>query len=233
MRYGAFFDMNGTLMRGEPGFEFIVVLHERGHCSDADFARMQEAIGRFRRREISNEAVAEEMFGVLRAGVAGLAVDNVMEAYAVRYRERLRPSIFPYARALVARLRDLGCVTYAVTNVARPLLDPLMEDIGLEQAIAPELEQVAGRFTSRLLHWEGAQQVKGHGVRLVAEQDGIDLAASFAFGDGEGDASFLELVGHPVAVNPTPALLAIATARGWPVVRETGVVDEVVRVLDL
>lgn len=233
MRSGAFFDMNGTLMRGEPGLEFIVVLHERGHCSDADFGRVQEAIGRFRRREVANEVVAEEMFAVLRAGVAGLAVADIMEAYAVRYRERLRPSIFPYARALVARLRDLGCATYAVTNVARPLLDPLMQDIGLEQAIAPELEQVDGCFTSQILHWEGAGQLKGHGVRRVAQRDDIDLSASFAFGDGEGDVSFLELVGHPVAVNPTPTLLAIATGRGWPVVRETGVVDGVVRVLGL
>jgi len=213
--------------------ELITVLHERGDCSEAAFAGVQQAIGRFRRREVANEVVAEEMFTVLRAAVAGLAVGEVMEAYAVRYRERLRPTIFPYARPLVARLRSLGCTTYAVTNVPRPLLDPLMRDIGLEQAIAPELEQEAGRFTSRVLRWEGAGQVKGHGVRRVAQREGIDLAASFAFGDGEGDVSFLALVGHPVAVNPTPALLAIATARGWPVVRETGALDEVGRALGL
>lgn len=230
---GAFFDMNGTLTRGEPGFEFLIVLHELGRCSDADFARVQEAIERFRRRELSNEAVADAMFQTMSTAIKGLPVREAMAAYEARYRERLRPAIFPYAHPLVSMLRELGCATFAVTNVAHPLLEPLLADLGIERGLAPALEQDAGRFTGRVLDLDGARASKGEAVRRAAARAEIDLAASFAFGDGEGDASFLALVGHPVAVRPTPPLAAIAQARGWPILRNVNSVDEVAGILGI
>ena len=37
------------------------------------------------------------------------------------------------------------------------------------------------------------------------------------YSDSVNDLPLLDLVSHPVATNPTPALADIASARGWPI----------------
>ena len=50
-------------------------------------------------------------------------------------------------------------------------------------------------------------------MRELAEREGIDLAASYAYSDSESDLPMLRAVGHPVAVNPDAELRA-RRARG-------------------
>ena len=52
--------------------------------------------------------------------------------------------------------------------------------------------------------------------QLVEEQD-IDLARSWFYTDSITDVPLLELVGHPVVVNPDPMLFRTAVRRSWPV----------------
>ena len=54
-------------------------------------------------------------------------------------------------------------------------------------------------------------------ARLAAEH-GVDLADCHAYGDSISDLPLLELVGHPVAVNPDFRLAREARRRGWGVV---------------
>ncbi len=54
-------------------------------------------------------------------------------------------------------------------------------------------------------------------MREVAEREGIDLAASYAYSDSATDEPMLAAVGHPVAVNPDRELLRIAREREWEV----------------
>ena len=48
-----------------------------------------------------------------------------------------------------------------------------------------------------------------------AEHAGVMLADIAYFGDSINDRFILEAVGHPFAVNPSPALDALAEQRGW------------------
>jgi phosphoserine phosphatase len=54
-------------------------------------------------------------------------------------------------------------------------------------------------------------------VRDRARALGVDLAASYAYGDSLSDLPMLEEVGTPVAVNPDSALRALARKRGWAI----------------
>lgn len=53
-------------------------------------------------------------------------------------------------------------------------------------------------------------------AELAAER-GWDLTSSYAYTDSVSDLPLLELVGHPVAVNPDRALAKIARERSWEV----------------
>ena len=50
-------------------------------------------------------------------------------------------------------------------------------------------------------------------MRELAEKEGYDLDASYAYSDSATDAPMLEVVGHPFAVNPDKALREIALER--------------------
>ena len=54
-------------------------------------------------------------------------------------------------------------------------------------------------------------------MRDLAEREGIDLAASFAYSDSESDLPMLRAVRHAVVVNPDPDLRRIAVQEGWEV----------------
>ncbi len=58
---------------------------------------------------------------------------------------------------------------------------------------------------------------KAEAIRLAAERDGIDLARSHAYSDSITDAPMLEIVGHPVAVNPDRELARLARQREWEI----------------
>ena len=56
-------------------------------------------------------------------------------------------------------------------------------------------------------------------MRALAEREGIDLAASYAYSDSESDLPMLRLVGHPVAVNPDSELARDRAREGWEILR--------------
>jgi hypothetical protein len=54
-------------------------------------------------------------------------------------------------------------------------------------------------------------------IRAAAAADGVDLDASFAYSDSYTDLPMLEIVGHPVVVNPDRVLAKVARERDWMV----------------
>lgn len=57
---------------------------------------------------------------------------------------------------------------------------------------------------------------KARAVEELAGAQGYDLSASYAYRDSATDLPMLEIIGHPVAVNPDRALRRVALHRGWP-----------------
>ena len=58
---------------------------------------------------------------------------------------------------------------------------------------------------------------KAAAMQELAEREGYDLAASYAYSDSATDLPMLSAVGHPHAVNPDKALRKAAVEKGWPV----------------
>ena len=75
-----------------------------------------------------------------------------------------------------------------------------------------------GRYSGRLL---GPSPHAGEKERVAAEymkRWSVDAVECWAYADHGSDLALLRSVGHPVAVNPKPELLAAARQAGWPVV---------------
>jgi phosphoserine phosphatase len=60
---------------------------------------------------------------------------------------------------------------------------------------------------------------KARAIEQLAAREGINLEQSYAYSDSESDLPMLEVVGHPVAVNPDAELRRVARERGWEILR--------------
>ncbi len=105
-----------------------------------------------------------------------------------------------------------------VTATPIELAIPVARALGMDKAhgTCAQVDEY-GRYTGELetvtLH--GAE--KGALVQRLAEEQGLSLAASHAYGDSLNDVSMLEAVGYAHAVNPDAGLRRLALERGWAV----------------
>jgi phosphoserine phosphatase len=76
-----------------------------------------------------------------------------------------------------------------------------------------------GRYTGDLRGPFVYGKGKVEAMRRYTDEHGIDLDASYAYSDSASDLPMLKAVGNPVVVNPDEALLAVAKAEGWRVMR--------------
>ncbi len=96
---------------------------------------------------------------------------------------------------------------------------PLARHLDVETTIASRAElDEHGRYTGEIAFYAYGP-FKAAGILELAEREGIDLAESFAYSDSHSDAPMLEMVGHPVAVNPDRLLSHLARTRGWEIRR--------------
>lgn len=129
--------------------------------------------------------------------------------------EVYRPALYTGARQAVQEHLARGDQVVIVSGALDFLLEPLARLLGATAALGARLGTSDGRFTGEL---QGPPVAAGEKRRLVEEyatRHGIDLPRSWAYGDSLADLAMLEVVGRPVAVNPSSGLRRVALARGW------------------
>lgn len=212
----AFFDLDRTLIAGASTFVFGWMAWRRGLISTG---------------ELLGDATAAFSF-LLTGGSddqSDMVRDRILEAVKGRQREnitalnddllpRLLNSVRPETRRVVERHHEAGRDTYIVSASPIEIVSPLAGALGMTGAIATESEVVGGAYTGRLLSEFCYGPGKVNRVMALAEEKGYDLRLCYAYSDSKSDLPLLELVGHPVAVNPDPTLRRIARSRNWPMV---------------
>ncbi len=137
------------------------------------------------------------------------------------YSDVIKPRQFEQAAACIAEHRAAGRKVVLVTGSIDFIIEPLAGDLAVDSVVAPSLIESDGRFTGELNCPPIGQKEKARRVRRFAQENGVDLSLSHAYGDSIADLPMLDLVGYPHVVNPDRALAATAEARGWPMHRWT------------
>ncbi len=130
----------------------------------------------------------------------------------------LRRALYPAAKDLVGKCREMGHDVVLVSGALDFLMDKLAAHLGATHVIANRLEIKDGYATGRLLRPVVAGPEKARLIREHAEAHGHDLGACFAYSDSYSDVPMLSVVGHPAAVNPDGKLARLARTYGWPVI---------------
>jgi len=196
------------------------------------FARAAYKSGLMSRRALVGDALGNVAFRL--KGSTDASTDAVRERVGqalagVRQRDLLRlgpsmlagilPRVYDKMLQIAYEHQDAGRPVYICTAASAELADVLANVLRFDGAIGTRPEVVEGVYTGRIDGPFAYREGKAQAVRELAEREGIDLAASYAYSDSESDLPFLRLVGHPVAVNPDAPLGRVAREQGWEVVR--------------
>lgn len=133
--------------------------------------------------------------------------------------EVIEPIVFDEAIELIHAHQVAGRRVYIVSASPAEIVTPLGRYLGVDEAIASRAKvDDDGRYTGEVdLYCYGPE--KATAIRAIADAEGIDLEASYAYSDSITDLPMLELVGHPVVVNPDRELARAANRSGWEIRR--------------
>lgn len=212
----AFFDLDRTLIAGASTFIFGWVAWKRGLLSTRELLGDATDALVFRLTGGSDDQPEKVRERILQA-VAGQRRED-LTALNDDILPRLLAEVRPETRRVVERHHEAGRDTYIVSASPIEIVDPLGSALGMTGVIATESEVVDGVYTGRLLSEFCYGPGKAQRVQHLAETKGYDLRLCYAYSDSRSDLPLLELVGHPVAVNPDATLRREARIRNWPVV---------------
>jgi HAD superfamily hydrolase (TIGR01490 family) len=129
------------------------------------------------------------------------------------------PRVYPQMLQVAYEHQDAGRPVYIVTAASQELAELLADVLVFDGGIGARSEVVDGVYTGRPDGPFTYRDGKAEAIRRLAEREGIDLTASYAYSDSESDLPMLRVVGNPVAVNPDGPLARVAAQEGWAVMR--------------
>ncbi|MEA3075216.1 MAG: hypothetical protein QOF60_124 [Actinomycetota bacterium] len=211
----AFFDLDRTILKGASGPLLTEALVAAGIAPS---------------RSVPGQALLYKLFDIVGETLPSMALARgaaliakgwsrqaVQEA-AKQAAEKLDNIVAPYARPLIDEHRKAGRPVVLATTTPHDLVAPFAERLGFDDVVATRYaEDGDGRYTGALAGEFVWSRGKLAAVRRWADDHGVDMATSYAYSDSIYDVPLLSAVGHPVAVNPDPRLLAYALFRRWPV----------------
>jgi HAD superfamily hydrolase (TIGR01490 family) len=213
-----FFDLDRTLMEGSSAFQFGRAAYKAGLLSRRRLLADAWANVKFRLRG-SNDEDTHALRDRISHELAGTRVRD-LKRLGPDVMAGVLPRIYPQMLELAYRHQDEGRRTYIVTAAAQELADTLAGVLAFDGGIGSEFSEVQdGVYTGRPAGYFVYRAEKAKAVQELAEREGIDLTASYAYSDSESDLPMLRLVGHPVAVNPDRELYAVARQEQWEILR--------------
>ena len=142
---------------------------------------------------------------------------RVQEIVEEALEQIVEPIIYAEALELIAQHRAEGRLVVIVSASPQEIVRPLARYLGVDHAIASRAKLDAeGRYSGEM-DYDAFGPAKANAMREMAAELGIDLQASFAYSDSATDLPMLEVVGHPVAVNPDRELLRVARTQDWEI----------------
>ncbi len=211
----AIFDLDNTLLSGDSDYLWGQYLSEIGVVdSEVYEATNQKFYDDYKAGRL-------DIFAFLAFSLRPLAEHPLQNLY--RWREdflkrKILPLIGQPARELVESHRASGDTLLVITATNTFVTAPIAELFGIPHLIGTEPEMRDGRYTGRVAGTPSFREGKVTRLRHWLQDSGHSLDGATFYSDSHNDLPLLEMVDHPVAVDPDEALRQRAEQAGWPVI---------------
>ncbi|HET6793700.1 MAG TPA: HAD-IB family hydrolase [Acidimicrobiales bacterium] len=212
----AFFDLDKTVIARASMVAFGAPLYREGLISRRVLLRALYGQLVYLHLGASEQKLARMRESVLTL-TKGWHQDRIREIVRETLEEVVEPISYAEALEEIEEHQRQGRRVYLVSASPEEIVEPLAEYLGVHGAIAsrPRVDE-DNRYTGEMAFYAYGP-FKAEAMQELAEAEGIDLAGSWAYSDSYTDAPMLEVVGHPVAVNPDRVLAKLARERDWEV----------------
>lgn len=212
----AFFDLDKTVIARASMAAFGRPFYKEGLVSRGMLLRALYGQLVYMHLGASEEKLTRVREQVLRL-TKGWDQARIKKVVAETIDEVVEPIIYAEALELIEEHQAAGRRVFIVSASPEEIVAPLARYLGVDEAIASRaMVDDEGRYTGEMAFYAYGP-FKADAIRELADREGIDLGASYAYSDSYTDAPMLEVVGHPVAVNPDRVLARLAREKDWEV----------------
>lgn len=214
----ALFDLDNTLLAGDSDFEWGQFLIGEGVLDrELHLARNVQFYEDYKAGTLDIQAFLEFQLKPLSHHPRS-QLDVWHEKYMA---QKVRPMVTDKGRALVKKHLANGDLLVIITATNSFVTGPIAREFGIENLIGTDPEQVNGEFTGRVSGIPSFKEGKVTRLLQWLESRGETLKSfetTWFYSDSHNDLPLMQLVDHPVAVDPDPQLKAHAQANNWPVI---------------
>lgn len=212
-RVGAFFDMDKTLIAENSASLYMKYRYRRGEISSTELLRGIGAYLQYKLGVLDIRNWTQAMMLQFR----DMSEADLEKQTREWFEEEVAETIYPEAEALVREHAEAGHFVAIVSGATKFVVRPLASRLNIQHMLYTRLEVEGGLFTGRVVEPICFEEGKIYWVQQFIEEHGVELAKSWFYTDSITDTPLMDLVGHPVAVNPDPLLYREAVRRSWPV----------------
>ena len=211
------FDLDNTLLAGDSDFQWGQFLIEQGVLTrETHEARNLEFYEDYKRGTLDIDA-----FLAFQLKPLSQYPRAQLDAWHAAFMEsKVRPMMTEKAQALVEKHRVEGDLLMIITATNSFVTAPIARAFGIEYLIGTTPEEVDGNFTGHACGVPSFQEGKITRLEQWLAERGKKLGdyETTFYSDSRNDLPLLQLVDHPVAVDPDPVLRDYAVQQGWPII---------------
>ncbi|MBI2779795.1 MAG: HAD family hydrolase [Gammaproteobacteria bacterium] len=211
----AIFDLDNTLLGGDSDYLWGRFLVEQGIVDGENYERENRRF--YEEYKVGTLDIHEFLRFSLRP-LAEHDVETLRTWREIFMQEKIAPIMLPAARDLLANHRAQGHLLLIITATNRFVTELIAAALNVDHLIATEPEMLDGRYTGNVAGVPSFREGKVKCLKNWLKTNGINLASSWFYSDSLNDLPLLEMVTHPVAVDPDDTLADHARMRGWPII---------------
>lgn len=155
---------------------------------------------------------------IIKTVLGGKDFGRINEVFETLFQHVLKDSIYPEMTKHIAFHQQQGHELYIVSAASSFIAKRFAQHLGIQQILSTELVLNDQEFTGDvhgIIHYS---HTKSEAIQRIAEEQGIDLSQSYAYGDYYEDRFMLGVTGHPRAVNPDKRLRQFAIDNKWEII---------------
>lgn len=211
----AIFDLDNTLLTGDSDYLWGVFLSDIGVVDSDQYEKEND---RFYQEYRDGQLDILEFLGFSLRPLADNSREDLTKWHARFLEQRIRPLITSKARQLVGRHRTAGDTLLIITATNSFVTGPIADEFGIPNLIATNPERKNGRYTGRVAGIPSFREGKVTRLNTWLDEQSQTLDGACFYSDSHNDLPLLEVVDHPIAVDPDQQLAEHARQQGWPII---------------
>jgi HAD superfamily hydrolase (TIGR01490 family) len=211
----AIFDLDNTLLAGDSDYLWGEFLIAQDLVDGEEYRRENN---RFY-EEYKNGDL--DIYEFLAFSLRPLAESDLQTLMALReqfMREEIDRIMLPAAQALLESHREQGHTLLIITATNRFVTELIAKRLGVDDLLATDPELLDNRYTGKVAGIPCFREGKVTRLNQWLREYGENLEDSWFYSDSHNDLPLLELVSHPVAVDPDETLAFHAEQKGWKII---------------